>query len=354
MVNRPEPSRGRGRGATLIDVLVGSLIALLAIVLAARAFVATLDLQRTAAAAAEAEQAALFATFAIGEAVAGAGAGFAAASGWLDSCPTTADIASSLRPVSVLITDSGRADLPDTLTVRRALQSRIAAPAAVAAASAAGTPLHVRSPDGFAAGDRVIAIGRDGSCAAATLTSVTPGAGGVTELGRDAAGFAMPATGLVLNLGPAAAASALRFDLASGSLRSADLSNGDAPSPLVANVVNVKFQYGVDRNGDGTLDDWVVANTASGMDPPHVLAASASALARIVAIRVGVVTKSESFDPQATATFRWTLFDCALAAPAVCPGRVEGSVAGTARGGYRYATREAVIPLYNTLWNRPT
>ncbi|HEX8740335.1 MAG TPA: PilW family protein [Casimicrobiaceae bacterium] len=352
-MSRADPSRSRIRGATLIDVLVGSMIALLAIILAARAFVATLEVQRSAAATADAEQAALLATFAIGEAVASAGAGIGIASTWLDSCPAASDIAQSLRPVSVMIVDSGRADLADTLTIRRALQGRIAAPAAVAAASAAGTPLRVQSPDGFAPGDRVIAIGRDGSCAGATLTSVTPGAGGVTDLGHDATALAMTATGLVLNLGSAAAASTLRLDVGSGSLRGTDVSNADAPSPLVANVVNVKFQYGVDRNGDGTLDDWVVANTASGMDPASVLGAPAAALARIVAMRVGVVTRSESTDPQATSAFRWVLFDCALSPPATCPGRLEGTIAGNPTGGYRYATREVVIPLYNTLWNRP-
>lgn len=349
MVNRPKPSRG----ATLIDVLVGSMIALLAITLSARVFVAALDLQRSAAATAEAEQAALLATFAVGDAVASAGAGIAAAGTWLDSCPAAPDVAQSLRPISAMIVDSGRVDMPDVLIVRRVLQSRIAAPAGVAGASAAGAPWHVLSPDGFAVGDRVIAIGRDGSCASATLTSTTAGPGGVTDLGHDAASFAMPATGLVLNLGRAAMASTLRLDVASGSLRSTDLSNADAPNPLVANVVNVKFQYGVDRNGDGTLDDWIVANTVSGMDRASVLAAPAADLARIVAIRVGVVARSESIDSQATSTFRWMLFDCPIPASGSCPERVDGTIAADPAGGYRYATREVVIPLYNALWNRP-
>lgn len=338
----------------LVDVLVGSVIALLGIVLAAQAFVATLGLQRSAAASAEAEQTALLATFAIGEAAAGAGAGIAVAAPWLDSCPAATDIAKSLRPVSVLIADSGRSDQPDTLTVRRALQARIAAPAAVTGASGAGAPLDVRSPDGFAAGDRLIAIGRDGTCASGTVTAAAARAGGITAVSHSIAAYAMPATGVVLNLGPAAAASTLRLDVAAGSLRSTDLSNADAPNPLVANVVNVKLQYGVDRNGDGTLDDWVAADAASGMDAASVLAAPASALARIVALRVGVVARSESIDPQATSPFRWVLFDCSLVPPAACAGRIEGSIAATTAGGYRYATRETVIPLYNTLWNRPT
>jgi hypothetical protein len=341
------------RGAMLVDVLVGSVIALLAIVLAAQAFVATLGLQRSAAAGAEAEQAALFATFAIAEAAASAGAGIAAAAPSLDSCPAATDIAQSLHPVSVLIADSGRSDQPDTLTVRRVLQARIAAPAAVADASAAGAPLSVRSPDGFAPGDRVIAIGRDGTCTSGTISTATARAGGITELGYSDAAYAMPATGIVLNLGPAAAASTLRLDVAAGSLRSTDLSNGDVPNPLVANVVNIKLQYGIDRNGDGTLDDWLAADVGSGMDAASVLAASSTTLARIVAIRVGAVARSESIDPQATSPFHWVLFDCALVASEACPGRIEGSIAATPAGGYRYSTRELVIPLYNTLWNRP-
>ncbi|MBS0324946.1 MAG: PilW family protein [Proteobacteria bacterium] len=347
------PGRHRMRGATLIDVLVGSVIGILAIVLATRALVATLAMQRSAAASAEAEQAALLSTFAIGEVVAGAGAGIAAAAAWLDSCPATADIATSLRPVSVLIAGSGRAELADSLTVKRTLQARMAAPAAVAAASAAGAPFSVRSPDGFAAGDRIVAIGRDGTCAAGTVTSVGAQAGGIAALGYSPATFAMPPTGLVLDLGPAAAASTLRLDVAAGSLRSTDVSNADAPNPLVANVVNVKFQYGIDRNGDGTLDEWVAAQAASGMDAASVLAAPAAALARIVAIRVGVLTRSEAVDPQATSAFHWTLFDCAPAPPAACPGRIDGTIAAAPGGNYRHATREAVFPLYNTLWNRP-
>ncbi|MGH8800950.1 MAG: PilW family protein, partial [Casimicrobiaceae bacterium] len=306
------------------------------------------------AASAEAEQAALFATFVIGDAATGAGAGIAAAAAWLDSCPVSTEVATTLRPITVLIVDSGRPDQPDSLTMKRVLQARTAAPVPMADTSSAGASLRVRSPDGFETGDRLITIGRDGTCNASVVTTVTPLTGGVTELGRSPASFPMPITGLVLNLGPSAGASTLRFDVASGSLRSTDLSNAGVPNPLVANVVNVKFRYGVDRNDDGALDEWMAADAASGMEAASVLAAPAATLGRIVALRIGVVARSESIDPQAAASFRWTLFDCAPAPPTTCPERIEGSITAPPGGGYRYATRELIIPLYNTLWNRPT
>ena len=54
------------------------------------------------------------------------------------------------------------------------------------------------------------------------------------------------------------------YDVASGTLRSTDRANGDAPSPLVSNVVNLKFQYGIDSDGDGMLDTWVRAEPPGG------------------------------------------------------------------------------------------
>lgn len=339
------------RGGTLVDVLVGTAIAIIAVVAIQRTFVTTLAIQRSAVAAAEAEQSALLATFAIGESAMSAGAGIASASADLDTCPASADAAVSLRPIGILVVDSGSADRPDTLIVKRSMQARMPAPAAVSGPAAPGAPIRIRSPDGIAAGDRIITIGRDGTCAQAVVASAASDVDGVTELVHDATGWTMPANGVVVDLGPAGLASILRLDVGGGSLRSTDLSNADAPSPLVANVVNMKFQYGVDRDGNGTLDEWVAADRASALDASSVLAAPATVLARIVALRIGVVARSEAFDPRAP-SYHWVLFDCAPALPSGCPGRIEGVIPATGEGGYRYATREFAIALYNTLWNR--
>jgi hypothetical protein len=80
-----------------------------------------------------------------------------------------------------------------------------------------------------------------------------------------------------------------------------------------------------------------------------VLAAPAAALARIKAIRLGLVVRSETFDRDLTAPFDWVLFDCGQDDVTRCPGRL----AGTLPPNWRYRSYETVIPLRNTLCNSP-
>jgi hypothetical protein len=344
--------RFRSTGATLVDALVGIILALLAIVAAHRTLVILGDLRRSASATAEAEQTSRLAIHVLATAAGNAGNGLAAAARWLDTCPASSDVARSLRPITLLVIDGGASDRPDGIVVRQTLQSRIAAAAAFAQPATAEAPFRVLSPGGFKIGDRVAAISRSGSCAMAVVSAVNIVSPGVTEIAHSDVGVDLPITSLLVDLGPAPQAWVTRFDVAAGTLRSTDLANGDAPSPLTSNVVNLKFQYGIDRDGDGTLDDWIRADSTNGLDAAAILAAPSTALDRIVALRIGIVARSDAFDPQARGPFRWTLFDCALADKSGCPGRLEGTVADTATGGYRYAVQEAIVPLRNTLWNR--
>jgi hypothetical protein len=188
----------------------------------------------------------------------------------------------------------------------------------------------------------------------AEVTTVSAPADGVIEIAHTPVGTDLPMASLLLNLGPAGRPSTMRLDVASGALRSTDVVNGDAPVPLVSNIVNLKLQYGVDRDDDGVLDDWIGATVAEGLDAASLLHAPRSVLDRIVALRIGVIARSEAFDPRATAAFHWVLFDCELPDRNACPGRLEGTIAGSAAGGFRYASREIVVPLRNTLWNRGT
>ena len=350
-------SAGRNRhdrqtGLTLVDVLVGVTIGLISMVVVHQAFVAFGQLRRTASAAADAEQTASFAVAMLATAVGNAGAGIAAAARWLDPCPPSPDIAATQRPIVAMAIDGGAGDRPDSLVVRQAYQPRLALPAAFATAAPAGSAFRVQSPDGFAVGDRVVAISRSGICAAAEVTAVATDAAGISEIAHTPVEVDLPVTSLLLNLGAANRASTLRFDVASGVLRSTDVVNADAPVPLVSNVVNVKFQYGIDRDGDGVLDDWVGAVAAAGLDATSLLSAPRAVLDRLVALRIGVVSRSEDLDPQATGSHRWVLFDCELPDRSACPGRLEGTIGASAAGGFRYRSHEVVVPLRNTLWNR--
>jgi type IV pilus assembly protein PilW len=343
----------RVHGVSLVDALVGLAIAMVALVVAHRTFLAFDTVRRNASAAADAQSSGAFALFAIASHVANAGAGITAASAWLGTCPAGADAASTLRPLAVLITDSGRADRPDTLVVRQGLAPMIAVPAAFASAAAAGESFRVQSADTFRVGDRVIAVSRTGACAMAQVTGVGAPAAGVVDLAHSAVAIDLPATSVLLNAGPAAQAMATRYDVASETLRTTDVTNGDAPVPLTSNVVNLKFQYGIDSDGDGALDTWVSAAAAGEWSPAALLAAPPATLARIRAVRAGIVVRSERPDRALARDYRWVLFDCEAADKAACPGRLEGTIAATANGAYRYRTYEIVVPLRNVMWNRP-
>jgi hypothetical protein len=317
-----------------------------------QAFVVVQSIRRNAAASADMQASGTFALFALAAQAENAGAGIASAARWLESCPADADVATTLRPIAALITDGGASDRPDSLVVRQSLARNIAAPAPFAAAAPSGASFRVESVDGFAAGDRVVAISRDGVCAIAEVTGVAAAGAGVTDIAHSPVAVDLPVTSLLLNLGPARRASTARYDIVAGTLRSTDIGNGDAPNPLVSNVTNLKLQYGIDSDGDGALDTWVGASASEGYAPASLLAASRATLDRIKAIRIGIIARSERTDRALTRGFHWVLFDCELEDKRACPGRLEGTIPGSAGGGYRYRVLEAVVPLRNGIWNR--
>lgn len=348
----PGSGRRPRRGASLIDVLVGLAVALFSIVIVYHAFVALDAVRRNGAASADAQSSGAFALFALTSHIGNAGAGIAAAAQWLETCPATADIATTLRPIDVLITDGGADNRPDSLVLRQALAAASPMPAAFAAAATAGSNFRVESPDGFAAGDRVVAISRTGACAMTQASAVGAPVAGIVDIAHAGVTIDLPRTSVLLNLGPAGQASTVRFDVASGTLRSTDLANGDAPVPLTSNVVNLKFQYGIDSDGDGALDTWVSAASSGAWSAPALLAAPRATLERIKAVRVGVIVRSDRVDRALARSYHWVLFDCEQEDKTACPGRLEGTIAGSAGGSYRYRAFETVVALRNVIWNR--
>ena len=188
-------------------------------------------------------------------------------------------------------------------------------------------------------------------CAPQPVTDAGPGDdAGVTELTTSPIAVDLPASTVVIDLGRAGSSAVTRYDVAAGNLRTTDVGDGDAPTPITANIVNAKFQYGVDVDGDGVLDTWTPATGA--WSAADVLAASRASLARIGAVRIGLVVRTEERERSRSSPERWVLFDCELADKAACPGRVEGTIAPTSAGGYRYRTFESIVALRNALWNR--
>jgi type IV pilus assembly protein PilW len=338
------------RGVTLVDVMAGLVVALLAMSVVYQSLVVVQTMRRNVAAAGDLQATGSLALSTLAIAVGNAGAGLASATRWLDTCPATADFATTFRPVHVLISDGGAADRPDTLFVRQSLarSSGVALPFTTDAP--VGSTFRIGGIDGIATGDRVLAISRSGTCVSSSVTNVTNAGPGVLDVAHTPVDVALPVTSLLLNLGLATRASAARFDLVSGTLRSTDMSNGDAPNPLLSNLVNVKFQYGIDSDGDGTLDTWVSARPGP-WEAATLLGAPRSTLERIKAVRIGLIARTDQPERERTAAFDWVLFDCELDDKSACPGRLAGTIPSPARGGYRYRTFETIVPLRNVVWN---
>jgi len=334
--------------------MVGVTVALFATLVIYVVVAAGDHLRRDSQSAADAQQAGLFVLSRLSFDIANAGSGFAAAAKALATCPASTSIGDTLRPVAVLITDSGRDDVADSVVLRYGVSPAIAGPATFAAAAPAGASFLIQSPYGFATNDRVIAIGRNGECAATDVTSTTPAGAGIVEVAHPPLATAFPASSWLVNLGPKNEAQVIRYDVQSGVLRTTDLLNGDAPNPLASNIVNLKLQYGIDSDGDGAIDSWVPARSGPSGDwsAAAVLAAPADVLVRIKAIRVGLIVRSDFLDRGVTTAFRWTLFDCDASDKSLCPGRLSGSIAATSAGGYRYRVHETIVPVRNGIWNR--
>jgi len=341
-------------GAGLVDVMVGVTAALFA-VLVIYVVVAQSDrFRHDAQSAADAQQTGLFALSRLSFDIGNAGNGFAAAAKAMSTCPASGNVVDTLRPVAILITDSGRDDIADGVVIRYGASSAITGAVPFAQPVGAGESFFVHAPFAFAVGDRVIAVGRNGDCAAADVTASSVAAPGVVEIAHTPPTAALPSTAWLVDLGARKDAQIIRYDIVADVLRTTDLLGGDAPNPLAANIVNLKLEYGIDADGDGMLDTWVAAKPGPLGDwsAAALLVAPADTLRRIKAIRIGLIVRSEFLDRDIKTAFPWVLFDCEATDKSSCPGRLSGAIAVTSNGGYRYRMHETVVPLRNLIWNR--
>ena len=349
---------GPGRetaGFGLVEVMVGLVIALVTMLAVHREVIASETTRRNAQSDAEAQQVAQFALARLSFDVANAGAGIVTAARALAACPVTGDFTAMTRPIAVVITSGGAPDVPDSVVLRYAVGNATVLPTRFAAAAPSGAAFALRTAMGFAAGDQIIVSDRRGACARTTVTATRGPVGGTLDVDHDIIAADMPGDAIALDIGSASRTVATRYDVAAGTLRTTDLQGGDAPNPLVSNVINFKVQYGLDTNGDGALDTWAEATAVSGTgdwSTNAVLRATAESLARIKALRVGIIVRGEHFDRAATRAFDWVMFDCEAVDKSTCPGRLAGSIPASARGGWHYRVYETVMPSRNLLWNR--
>ena len=424
----PRSPCARQRGVGLIEMMVGILIGMIVILVVFNILSVAEGYKRTALGTSDAQITGLLSQFVAGRDAGNGGAGITMSTGSakvpadLSKCirndalanvstiPVT-DLDAAVRPIPVLITDGGNAGTSDSFIAMNAGSSHVMWPVDFRADAAPGAPIVVQSPNGFtvppptvAAPYWVVVMTNDGTgtCKMLRVTAAVPepppvppaketGQVTLTQDGATATTvnyeFRYPAR--LLNLGPQGTATRVRYDVdaANSVLRTTDLltTNALAPNPVAQNVVLLKAQYGVDNTGDGVVDCWTPADnsTPCGDFSVATMRAPAANLNQIIAVRIGVVVRSDEPDlrlltdptnttlqAEARALLSATrppviLFNCSTNTNAACQSRIVVPMGGTATGApvcapavvcdyWRYRTYETVIPLRNAIYSAST
>src|SRR5579862_4726611 len=134
------PVRRPQSGFSLIDVMVGLVIGLIAILVVYQVFAASEGIKRNTTSVGDAQQNGLLSSFMMSVEIANAASAMAAARSDLMTCapaPTVATFAAHWRPVPILITAGATDADPDQFIVTYSTSNGVIAPAPFVAAAAA-------------------------------------------------------------------------------------------------------------------------------------------------------------------------------------------------------------------------
>lgn len=356
----PLPSAERQQGFTLIELMVGVLIGLLASLAVTQVLVNFEAQKRTISSGSDAQVSGALALDLLQRSVQSSGYGFAANPGALGCTirasfggAAVAGFPSTLAPV--LITD-GASGAPDSIQVLSsgkrnfALPLRINSPGAEPAANPTTFPLA--SAIGVETGDLLIAV-RDGlaecdllqaSAVAGTTVSRTSGADWNQSWQTTGTAITYSDGTYVVNLG---VPSHRLFSISNDSLRLSTLQSiAGAPFYTAANevfsgIINLQAQYGLDTDADGNVETW-----------NNITPVGNAQWRQVLAIRLAVVARSTQYEKDVVTavcpTWEGTLLRIP-ASPGACSSYPNSNDEEWKH--YRYRVFETVVPLRNLLWS---
>src|ERR1700687_815875 len=160
----------RHQGFSLIEIMVGVVIGLIAVLVIYQVFAAAEGIKRNTTSVGDAQQNGLLSSVMLGIELANAGDGVASAAQDLGKCPGSVSFASTWRPLPLLIVDGGGDNLSDSFMVNYSVTNAAIAPAPFTATPTANARYSVQSPTGFQKNDLIVAIS-PGGCAASKITA---------------------------------------------------------------------------------------------------------------------------------------------------------------------------------------
>ncbi|NNM68405.1 MAG: hypothetical protein HKM00_00270 [Gallionella sp.] len=375
-------------GFSLVDIMVGMVVGLLAMLAIMQSFSAFEGQKRTTTTGMEAQENGLMALQALETDIRQAGYGMTT-NGAL-ACTTTNTYNSTATPATQLgttfipiqITD-GLAGSSDTITATYSTSATGGMPAHIVVAMPSPSAiLTVNTGNGFNVGDMLL-LSSPGSglpCSRLVATQIQPQANGVNLVHNSGQSNYNPPGGsnifppggygtnsVVFNMGnmvqnqyQVLCSSLTTTNLAvsaAGTCTSSPTTFANA-TPLSSNIVSIQAQYGITSTipGNQQVSCWTDA-TGSACNGTNWAAPPAADVARIKAIRVAVVARSSLSERPPTAGGV-----CAATPSTAAPnypqwnGGVGGAVATidvTAIPNwqcYRYKVYQTIIPLRNILW----
>lgn len=382
-------STRRGRGFSVVELLVSVAIGMLALVFAIRLITGSEQSKQSALGSSDSMQNGMLAMFSIsGDAQQ---AGFGLNDPLLLGCNTRFNDsagyvlapaprgAATVRPLAPAIIESN-GSAPDTISLYSGSSPTGTGTVRVESDYIGGTRLNVdRKPSyGFKTGDVVVVApeGRTGDCALAQVSEQPGSAAFLMVAGGANFRYNTGSLGMnfkggetrVFNLGPAATLSLHTWSVANGflRLRSTDMAGSSAaPATVADNIVSIKAQYGFDtRTGNAFAARTglrVGAWSATMIDADaNGTVGSAGDYEHLAALRIAVVARSKTRERAAAGA----ACTSTTVQPSVFASREPSSVAavpisvGVAVAGdtadwrcYRYRVFETIVPLRNANWN---
>jgi type IV pilus assembly protein PilW len=370
---RPSANTRRARqsaGFTLIELMVGVMIGLLATLAVTQVLVKSEGQKRTTTSGSDAQINGALALATLQRTIQSAGYGFGALPAVI-GCPITASYGGAIaglptKLVPFEIIDGGADGTPDKIRVISSGKKTFSVPLRIVAPGpdAASSITPVASTRGLAAGDLLIAA-RDAvtACELVRIDTIDSAKAEVTAEGAFPAA-AFPEGDFVLNMGsplditysvvPADATRPKSLYSKSLDVDNTGKSVYTGEVELFPNIVNLQALYGKDTDGDGAVNKWDLVAPLTNADWRQVLA-----------VRIAVVARSTQYEKEDVTTdnLDWDVgkntvvddstgatVDCGPdGAKSKCLKLVVNTLADWKR--YRYRVYDTVIPLRNMLWN---
>jgi len=365
-----EPNRRRSAfyqaGFTLVEIMVGLGIGMLATVVIIQVISVFEAQRRTTAGTADAQTNGGIALYVVGRDMQMAGYPLLPVTNSPLECTTLTFGATGITGISPITVTEGVADMgvnaSDTITIRYGSSAMGGVPTQITAMGApTASDATVATNLGCQAGD-ITLITNGSTCAMSTATAV---AGATTVTLADTTAAVAGA-----NLACLGTWNSITYRVNNGNLER----NG---VPSVVGVVNLQVQYGISASGLANSDPnfnqvtrWVNAkNLADWSATPDGVSTGAdwgSALTvanrnRIKAVRIAVVARNAKIEPSnVTAACSSTTAAapaglCAWAGSAASPApAIDLSPADANWARYRYRVFETIIPLRNVIWSKDT